>query len=190
VESGQKDWQMKTDVCLRNTRIVAALLLSCAGPAMPQAAGPASQGSPAGEFAFRIASAVQTAAAQRVMTGVKMDEKTGDISFVVSSMTPKPGRTFVLLKIVIRNSGGAPAKVAYKDLILKNTEGKPVQYLVLVKPDSGSPMYVTGAVSGKEMAPNETDTVELLLDVPRNSGPLAFQYKSQAAVPIAVTSLR
>jgi len=169
---------------------VVVFLLLAAGPAEPQGPGVAAKNDGvAGAFTFQVTEATVTRASQEVLTGIKLDQ-TGTLSAVASLMQPKVGRVFVLLKVAVRNDGAHTDRVVYKDLVIKDKDGR-VHYLVLLKSDEmHPPMYATNATASREVAPNASDTEEFLLDAPMTWWPswpsFSLQYRSLSVVPIEV----
>ena len=175
-------------ISVRSLAVVAtfAALASAAAATDSPASGARNAGG-AGLFTFTVARAVVSTASQKVWTGIKVDNKTGDISFVASPVRPKAGRVYVLLKVTARNDGPAKDKVVYKDLVLKGKDGQTVRYLVYLD-DKSFPMYTSAATTGRETEPNASDTMDLLLDVPANPGAMTLQYRSLPAVPISIAN--
>ena len=158
-----------------------------AGAAAPQSPGAAGKNDNVpSAFTFQVTEATVTRARQMVWTGMKFDDKSGAVSLTASPMRPKVGRVFVLLKLAVRNDGAHTDKVVYEDLVIKGKDGQRIRPLVLLE-SKPVPIYTANATAGREVAPNASDTDELLLDVPRNPGVLTLQYRSLSVVPIEVS---
>jgi len=132
-----------------------------------------------------------TTAKQKTWSGLKFDDNVFKFKHVFSSMSPKKGYCFGLLKLEIHNKVLHEDTLFYKNISITGKDGSPLPFQTLLDftgiTEEPIKAYSGSAVS-QQLKPQSVDTLDILISFPRKLQSLQIKYKENPPIKIPVNA--